>query len=58
MKVDIVALKEQAAVVGKVAEESGRRRDEKAALEGVWNLLHALLDDLETTGQVSLEVSE
>jgi len=61
MQVDLVALKEQAEVVGTIAGDmdpvDSDRSREKAALEGVWNLLHSLLDDLETKGVASLEVS-
>jgi len=58
-KIDVSLLRRQAKVVGTVMEDmdSGdpERRREKAALEGVWSLLHAVLDDLESKGKSVLE---
>jgi len=62
--VDVPLLKRQASYVGRITDEIGsgifisptmsRRRAK--ALRGVWELLHAILDDLETGKKCILEV--
>lgn len=44
--VDISLLKEQAKIIGRIMDNfNSLTKEECEALEGVWNLLHTLLDD-------------
>jgi hypothetical protein len=61
-KLDIKLLRQQAEVVGTLAEDitpaDPERKREMDALRGVWNLLHTIMDDFDSRGECVLEVKK
>lgn len=60
-KVDVKLMKEQAELIGRLMDEDDKviiQVDEKRQLQGVWNMLHDIMDDLEFGKESVLEIHD